>query len=33
LSVLSLSLQVADNEINLSNINLVGLSFTGIEYS
>jgi hypothetical protein len=33
LSVLSLSLQVADNEINLSNINLVGLSATGIEYS
>jgi hypothetical protein len=33
LSVLSLSLQVADNEINLSNINLVGLYFTGIEYS
>ena len=33
LSLLSLSLQVADNEINLSNINLVGLSFTGIEYS
>ena len=33
LSLLSLSLQVADNEINLSNINLVGLSSTGIEYS
>ena len=33
LSLLSLSMQVADNEINLSNINLVGLSFTGIEYS
>ncbi|MDA8671623.1 M10 family metallopeptidase C-terminal domain-containing protein [Gammaproteobacteria bacterium] len=33
LSVLSLSLQVADNEFNLSNINLVGLSSTGIEYS
>ena len=33
LSVLSLSLQVADNEINLLNIDLVGLSATGIEYS
>ena len=33
LSVLSLSLQVADNEINLSNIDLVGLASTGIEYS
>ena len=33
LSLLSLSLQVADNEINLSNINFVGLSSTGIEYS
>jgi hypothetical protein len=33
LSLLSLSMQVADNEINLSNINLVGLSSTGIEYS
>lgn len=33
LSLLSLSMQVADNEINLSNINLIGLSFTGIEYS
>ena len=33
LSVLALSLQVADNEINLSNINFVGLSSTGIEYS
>ena len=33
LSLLSLSLQVAGNEINLSNINFVGLSSTGIEYS
>lgn len=33
LSVLSLSLQVADNEFNLSNIDLVGLSLTGLEYS
>jgi hypothetical protein len=33
LSVLSLSLQVADSEFNLSNIDLVGLSATGIEYS
>ena len=33
LSVLALSLQVADNEINLSNINFIGLTSTGIEYS
>lgn len=33
LSLLSLSLQVADNEVNLSNIDLVGLTSTGIEYS
>ena len=33
LSVLALSLQVADSEINLSNIDLVGLTSTGIEYS
>lgn len=33
LALLSLSLQVADNEINLSNIDLVGLTSTGIEYS
>ena len=33
LTILSLSLQVADNEINLSNINLVGLSVSGLEYS
>ena len=33
LSVLSLALQVADSEFNLSNIDLVGLSATGIEYS
>lgn len=33
LSVLSLSLQVADHEVNLSNIDIVGLSATGIEYS
>ena len=33
LSVLSLSLQVADNEINLVNIDFVGLSASGLEYS
>ena len=33
LSVLSLSLQVADHEVNLWNIDIVGLSATGIEYS
>ena len=33
LSVLSLSLQVADHEINLSNIDLVGLSGSGLAYS
>jgi hypothetical protein len=33
LSVLSLSLQVADHEINLSNIDLVGLSASGLAYS
>jgi hypothetical protein len=32
LSVLSLSLQVADNELNLTNIDLVGLSSSGLEY-
>ena len=32
LSVLSLSLQVADNELNLANIDLVGLSSSGLEY-
>jgi hypothetical protein len=33
LSVLLLSLQVADNEINLTNIDFVGLSASGLEYS
>jgi hypothetical protein len=32
LSVLSLSLQVADNELNLTNIDFVGLSSSGLEY-
>ena len=33
LSLLSLALQVADNENNLLNIDLVGLTSAGIEYS
>jgi hypothetical protein len=33
LSLLSLSLQVADNAINLANIDFVGLSAAGLEYS
>ena len=33
LSPVSLAMQVAENELNLQNINLVGLASTGIEYT
>ena len=33
LSPVSLAMQVAENELNLQNIDLVGLATTGIEYT